>query len=151
MHKPQWNFNQNTKLLIHENASKISSAKWRPFCPGGWVRADLCVPPGQAASLQSIDLLTQAHWFQLNSKLISLYLNGVIDFGESCEARGRKMGCCNRHKTTLRTARLIHKSNPIKFNWYIFPNVHAYFRRGGGFLGWRVIFKMLFENKGQSS
>ena len=30
----QWNFNQNTKLFIHENASEISSAKWWPFCAG---------------------------------------------------------------------------------------------------------------------
>ena len=33
--KLQWNFNQNKKLFIHENAYKISSAKWRPFCRGG--------------------------------------------------------------------------------------------------------------------
>ena len=35
LNKLQWNFNQNTTLSIHENASKISSAKWWPFCPGG--------------------------------------------------------------------------------------------------------------------
>ena len=33
-HKLQWNFNQNTKFFFHKNTSKISSAKWRPFCPG---------------------------------------------------------------------------------------------------------------------
>ena len=32
--KLQWNFNQNTKLLIHEKPLKISSAKRRPFCLG---------------------------------------------------------------------------------------------------------------------
>ena len=37
--KLQWNFNQNTKLFIHENASENIAAKWRPFCPGGrWVK-----------------------------------------------------------------------------------------------------------------
>ena len=29
--KSQWNFNQNTKLVLNENASEKS----RPFCPGG--------------------------------------------------------------------------------------------------------------------
>ena len=33
--KLQWNFNHNRKLFIHEDASEISSAKWRPCCPGG--------------------------------------------------------------------------------------------------------------------
>ena len=32
--KLHWNFNQNTKLFIHENTSEISSVKWRPYCPG---------------------------------------------------------------------------------------------------------------------
>ena len=33
--KLQWNSNRKTKLFIHENAFvKMSSAKWRPFCPG---------------------------------------------------------------------------------------------------------------------
>ena len=29
----QWDFKKNTKLLIRKNASQISSAKCRPFCP----------------------------------------------------------------------------------------------------------------------
>ena len=33
--KLQLNFNQNTKFFIHEMHLKISSAKWRPFCPRG--------------------------------------------------------------------------------------------------------------------
>ena len=33
--KLQWNFNQITKLSIHENAYKISSLKRRPFVQGG--------------------------------------------------------------------------------------------------------------------
>ena len=34
--KLQWNFNQNTKFFIDENASENSRLpKWRPFCPGG--------------------------------------------------------------------------------------------------------------------
>ena len=32
--KLQWNINQNTKLCIHENACKMSSAKWWPCCLG---------------------------------------------------------------------------------------------------------------------
>ena len=32
--KLQWNFNQNIKLFIYEMHQKISSTKWRPFCPG---------------------------------------------------------------------------------------------------------------------
>ena len=38
--KLQWNFNQNTILFFRENAYKMSSAKWWPFCPRGrWVKA----------------------------------------------------------------------------------------------------------------
>ena len=33
--KLQGNFNQNTRLFIHEYASKTPFAKWQPFCPGG--------------------------------------------------------------------------------------------------------------------
>ena len=33
MNKLQWNFNQNTKLSFTKMHLKISSAKWRPFCP----------------------------------------------------------------------------------------------------------------------
>ena len=29
------NFNQNSTIFIQENAFKMSSAKWRPFCPKG--------------------------------------------------------------------------------------------------------------------
>ena len=32
--KLQWNFNQNLNIFIQENALKMSSAKWRPFCLG---------------------------------------------------------------------------------------------------------------------
>ena len=32
--KLQWDFNQNTKLSFTNMHPKISSAKWRPFCPG---------------------------------------------------------------------------------------------------------------------
>ena len=34
MNKIQWNSNRNTKIFIHEMHFKMSSAKWRPFCPG---------------------------------------------------------------------------------------------------------------------
>ena len=30
----QWDFKKNTKLFIRKNASQISTAKCRPFCPG---------------------------------------------------------------------------------------------------------------------
>ena len=31
--KRQWNFNQNTMIFIHKNASENIVAKWRLFCP----------------------------------------------------------------------------------------------------------------------
>ena len=31
----QWNFNQNTKFSFTKKYLKVSSAKWRPFCPVG--------------------------------------------------------------------------------------------------------------------
>ena len=43
--KLQWNLNRNTKIFIHENALKISSAKWRPFCPGGDELTHLLLKP----------------------------------------------------------------------------------------------------------
>ena len=33
--KLQWNLNQITKLFTPENALKMASTKWHPFCPGG--------------------------------------------------------------------------------------------------------------------
>ena len=33
--KLQWNFNKNTKLSFTKMHLKLSSAKWRPSCPGG--------------------------------------------------------------------------------------------------------------------
>ena len=35
MNKLRWNFNQNKKLSLRENASENQSAKWWLFCPGG--------------------------------------------------------------------------------------------------------------------
>ena len=33
--KFQWNLNRNSNIFIQENPLEMSSAKWRPFCPGG--------------------------------------------------------------------------------------------------------------------
>ena len=33
--KPRWNFNQTTKLFLHENQSENIVCEWRPFCSGG--------------------------------------------------------------------------------------------------------------------
>ena len=50
--KLQWNFNQNTKLFIHENAPH---AKWRPFCQsrGRWVDLQARYPRVTCMPLQT--------------------------------------------------------------------------------------------------
>ena len=54
MVKLQWNFNQNTIFSFTKMHLKISSVKWRPFCPGGWVY-----------SAHRVVYLTALNWYYL--------------------------------------------------------------------------------------
>ena len=82
--KFQWNFNRNSNIFIYENRMKISSAKWRSFCPClnvlthyfRWLNAKEANPQcTEAASLVSFAL---SHPFVICHQLnIALYCASI--------------------------------------------------------------------------
>ena len=68
------NFNRNTKLFIHKNVFEKSSAKWRPFCPGGDELS--CISPVVCITYCVLYIIALWGWFCRDALLVTCCEHG---------------------------------------------------------------------------